>query len=59
VSDEIFGALIEEVRFAHDSLVEEAVFGELVSESQIPLLAGKIQGILFVWVSECDYRLPI
>ena len=23
------------------------------------LLAGKIQGILFVWASECDYRLAI
>jgi hypothetical protein len=40
-------------RFAPDSALEEAVLSELVSEAQIPLLAGKIQGILFVWASEC------
>jgi hypothetical protein len=40
---------IEEVRFAADSLLEEGVSCELVSENaKIPLLAGKIQGILFV-----------
>jgi hypothetical protein len=40
---------IEEVRFAGDSPLEEGVSCELVSENaKIPLLAGKIQGILFV-----------
>jgi hypothetical protein len=32
---------------------------KLVSEMPNSLLAGKIQGILFVWASECDYRLAI
>jgi hypothetical protein len=34
--EELFGALIEEVRFALDSPLEEAVSSEPVSESQFP-----------------------
>jgi hypothetical protein len=34
--EELFGALIEEVRFALDSPLEETVLSELVSETQIP-----------------------
>ena len=40
-----YEAMIEEVRFAEDSPLEEGVSCELVSGSQIPWLAGKIQGI--------------
>ena len=43
------------VRFAQDSPLEEAVSSEPVSESRNSLLAGKIQGILFVWASESGY----
>ena len=41
----------EAARFAPDSPLEEAVTSEPVSEAN-SLLAGKIQGILFVWASE-------
>jgi hypothetical protein len=51
--------LLERDRGFADSPLEEAVLSELVSESPNSLLAGKIQGILFVWASECDYRLAI
>jgi hypothetical protein len=34
--EELFGALIEEVRFALDSPLEGAVSSELVSEAKIP-----------------------
>jgi hypothetical protein len=39
--------------------LEEAVSSELVSEKPNSLLAGKIQGILFVWASECGCWLAI
>jgi hypothetical protein len=41
-----YEAMIEEVRFAEDSPLEEAVSSELVSEMPFPWLLGKIQGIL-------------
>ena len=48
--------MIEEVRFALDSPLEEAVLSELVSEIA---KFRKIQGILFVWASECGYWFAI
>jgi hypothetical protein len=54
VSDRSTKAVLEVMargqrRFVHDSPLEEGVSCELVSENaKIPLLAGKIQGILFV-----------
>jgi hypothetical protein len=45
------------IRFAQDSALEEAVLSELVSGNS--LLAGKIQGISFVWAFDCDYWLGI
>jgi hypothetical protein len=47
------------VKFAADSLLEEPVTSEPVSKNGNSLLAGKIQGILFVWPSECSYWLEI
>src|SRR5690348_5692147 len=41
----------EEVRFALDSPVEEAVTSELVSAGPIPCYTGKIQGISLVLAS--------
>src|SRR4029077_14165461 len=38
----------EEVRFATDSPVEEAVTSELVSATKFPVIQGKIHGILLV-----------
>jgi hypothetical protein len=46
-------------RFARDSPLEEPVTSEPVSKNGNSLLAGKIQGILFVWPSECSYWLEI
>jgi hypothetical protein len=48
--------LMAEVRFATDSLVEEAVKSEPVSEPSNSLIAGKIQGILLVWASDGGCR---
>jgi transposase InsO family protein len=50
--------LIEKVRFAEDSPLEEAVMSEPVSWPN-SLLAGKIRGILFVWASEGGETLQI
>jgi hypothetical protein len=41
----IFDVLIEEVRFAADSLLEEAVLSELVSEAKFPESRDKFNGL--------------
>jgi hypothetical protein len=40
-----------------DSLLEEAVRSELVSETPISLLAGKIQGNSSIWASKSEFPI--
>ena len=53
----VYGFVERVARFAVDSPLEEAVSSEPVSERRKFPLAGKIQGILFVWASEGGYWL--
>ena len=43
--------------FAPDSPLEEAVRSELVSETPISLLAGKIQGNSSIWASKSEFPI--
>src|SRR5260370_23362159 len=53
----VYGFVERVARLEVDSRLEETVSSEPVSERRKFPLAGKIQGILFVWASEGGYWL--